>query len=289
MTAIYKRELRSYFNSMTGWVILAVMTAFIGIYFLAYNLSAGYAYFSYALNAVSFLFLALVPLLTMRSMAEERRTRTDQLLLTAPVSIPAIVVGKYLSMATVLAFPLALSCLCPLIIRMNGTAFLRADYGTLLAFFLLGCVQIAVGQLISSLTESQLIASVGTFCVLLVLFLWDGLVSFLPSSASGSLIGLLAVLAAVCGLLYALSSDWRLSAGAGVLGAAALTGLYAWDSECFAGLLPDLLGRFSLTEAFSAFSQDHVFDLRGLLLYLSLIVLALFLTCQVLQKRRWSS
>jgi len=288
MTAIYKRELRSYFNSMTGWIVLAAMTVFIGIYFLAYNLSGGYAYFSYALSAAAFLFTVLVPLLTMRSMAEERRSRTDQLLLTSPASIPAVVLGKYFSMVTVLAAPLVIACLCPLIIRMNGTAFLRADYGTLLAFFLLGGVQIAVGQLVSSLTESQVIASVGTFCALLALYLWDGLVGFLPVSASGSLIGLLVVLIAVCSLLYALSSNRTLTAAVGGVGAAALAGLYAWNSEMFAGLLPDALGRFSLMDAFAAFANDHVFDLRGLLLYLSLTALALFLTCQVLQKRRWN-
>jgi len=288
MTAIYKRELRSYFNSMTGWIVLAAMTAFIGIYFLAYNLSAGYAYFSYTLSSVAFLFMVLAPLLTMRSMAEERRSRTDQLLLTSPASISDVVLGKYFSMMTVLALPLLIACLCPLIIRMNGTAFLLADYGTLLAFFLLGGVQIAVGQLISSLTESQVIASVGTFCALLALYLWDGLVSFLPVSASGSLIGLLVILIAVCYLLYALSSNARLTAAAGGLGAAALIGLYAWNSDLFEGLLPDALGRFSLVNVFNVFASDHVFDLRGLLLYLSLIALALFLTCQVWNKRRWS-
>ncbi len=99
--------------------------------------------------------MVLVPILTMRSMAEERRSRTDQLLLTAPASVTAVVMGKYLAMLTVLACPLAIACLCPLIIRFNGTAFLLSDYASILAFFLLGAVEIAVGLLISALTESQ--------------------------------------------------------------------------------------------------------------------------------------
>ena len=288
MKAIYKRELQSYFNSMTGWIFISVLMAFIGIYFMAYNLMNGSAYFSYALSAVLFLFMVLVPLLTMRSMAEERHSRTDQLLLTSPASITTVVMGKYLAMMTVLLIPVLVSCLCPLIIKLNGSAFLLADYGTLLAFFLLGGVQIALGLLISALTESQLIAAVGTFSILLVLYLWDGLVSFLPTSASGSLAGLLVLLVVVCFLLDALSSNWKITAGVGGVGIVALLGTYFYDSSKFDSLMPDLLGSFSLTDAFTAFAMDHVFDLRGLLLYLSLISLLLFLTCQVLQKRRWN-
>lgn len=288
MKAIYKRELGSYFNSMTGWIFIAVLTVFIGIYFMAYNLFNGYAYFSYALSATTFIFMVAIPILTMRSMAEERHSRTDQLLLTSPASIGAVVMGKFLALATVLLIPMGVACLCPLIIKLNGTAFLKADYATILAFFLLGAVEIAIGLLVSALTESQVIASVGTFCILLALYLWDGLVGFLPSSASGSLAGLLVVLVLVCFLLNGLADNWRLTATVGVVGAAAIVGGYLYRSKWFENLLPNALGKFSLLDAFNSFATEHVFDLRGLLLYVSLIALLLFLCCQVLQKRRWN-
>lgn len=191
MKAIYKREVSSYFNSMIGWIFVAVLTVFIGIYFFAYNLFQGYPYFSLSLGSSLFIFMVVVPILTMRSMADERHTKTDQLLLTAPVSVTAVVLGKYFAMLTVFAVPVAIACLCPLIIALNGTAFLLADYGAILAFFLLGAVEIAVGMLISSLTESQIIAAVGTFGLLLLLYLWDGLVGFLPSTAVRVSAGLL--------------------------------------------------------------------------------------------------
>ena len=288
MTAIYKREVASYFNSMTGWLFTAVLTVFIGIYFFVYNLFNGYPYFSMSLSYTLFVFMVVVPILTMRSMAEERRSRTDQLLLTAPVSVTGVVMGKYLAMLTVFAVPTAIACLCPLIIALNGSSFLLADYGTILAFFLLGAVEIAVGLLVSALTESQLIAAVGTFGILLVLYLWDGLVSFLPTSASGSLLGLLAALILVCFLLNALSDNWKITAGTLAVGAAVIAGFYIKDSSAFAGLLPDVLGKFSLITAFDSFASDHVFDLRGVLLYLSLCALLVFLTVQVVQKRRWN-
>lgn len=288
MKAIYRREVSAYFNSMTGWIFVAALTVFIGIYFMAYNLFQGYTYFSYTLNSTLMVFLILMPMLTMRSLAEERHTKTDQLLLTSPATIPAVVLGKYFAMLTVLAAPVLLACLCPLIIRLNGTAHLRADYACLLAYFLLGAVEIAVGMLISALTESQIIAAVGTFSVLLVLYLWDGLVDFLPVSASGSLAGCVVVLAAVCFLLGSLSGNWKLSGGLLVLGGAAAGGVYLWNSSVFERLLPEMMGHFSLLDTFNGFAYDHVFDIAGALLYLSLITLLVFLTCQVLQKRRWN-
>ena len=288
MTAIYKRELTSYFNSMVGWLFTAVLTVFIGIYFFVYNLFNGYLYFSLSLSYTLFIFMVIIPVLTMRSMAEERRSKTDQLLLTAPVSVAGVVLGKYLAMLTVFALPTAIACLCPLIIALNGSSFLLADYGTIFAFFLLGAVEIAVGLLISALTESQLIAAVSTFGILLVLYLWEGLVSFLPSDAAGSLLGLLAILVLVCLLLHALSNNWKVTAGVLIVGVAAVIGFYIKDSSAFAGLLPNALGKFSLIGAFDAFASDHVFDLRGVLLYLSLSALLVFLTVQVVQRRRWN-
>ena len=288
MTAIYKRELASYFNSMVGWLFTAVLTVFIGIYFFVYNLFNGYPYFSLSLSYTLFIFMVIIPVLTMRSMAEERRSKTDQLLLTAPVSVAGVVLGKYLAMLTVFALPTAIACLCPLIIALNGSSFLLADYGTIFAFFLLGAVEIAVGLLISALTESQLIAAVGTFGILLVLYLWEGLVSFLPSDAAGSLLGLLAILVLVSLLLHALSNNWKVTAGTFVVGAGVIAGFYIKDSSAFAGLLPDVLGRFSLIGAFDVFVSDHVFDLRAILLYLSLSALLVFLTVQVVQRRRWN-
>ena len=210
MTAIYKRELCSYFNSMIGWVFVSVLTVFIGIYFFVNNLFAGYPYFANSLGSTLFVFMVLIPILTMRSLADERHSKTDQLLLTAPVSVTAVVMGKYLAMLTVFAVPVLIACLCPLIIAVNGTAFLLTDYCALFAFFLLGAVEIAVGMLISSLTESQIIAAVGTFGLLLLLFLWDDLVDFLPTTATGSVLGFLIALILVCFLINALSGEDRM-------------------------------------------------------------------------------
>ena len=108
MKAIYKRELAAYAHSMTGCVATAFLLAVVGLYFMAYNLYQGAPGFATALNAASFLLILVIPLLTMRSLAEERKNRTDQLLLTAPVSVTGVVLGKFAAMVTVFAVPCVL-------------------------------------------------------------------------------------------------------------------------------------------------------------------------------------
>lgn len=288
MLAIYKRELKSYFDSMIGYVFIAFMTAFTGIYFMVYNLNGGYPYFAYTLSAVVIFFLLGIPVLTMKSMAEERKSKTDQLLLTSPVSVGRIVTGKYLAMVTVFAVPVIITLFCPLIIKANGTAYLLEDYMSILAFFLLGCVFIAIGIFISSLTESLIISAVGTFGTLLFLYLWYGLSGYLPSAAGGSLFGLLLLFTLLCVLLYAMTRNWIIAVAAEAAGAAILIITYFVKPGIYENLLPDIFSKLAITNVFDNFTSYHIFDMGGLIYYLSIIIVFLFLTIQSVQKRRWS-
>ncbi len=288
MTAIYKRELKSYFCSMTGCVFVAFLTAFMGIYYMVYNMLNGYPYFSYTLSSLTMLLLLGVPVLTMRSLSEERRSRTDQLLLTSPASVWGIVMGKYLSMVTVFAIPMLISCLCPLIIKANGTAYLKEDYASILIFFLMGCVYISIGLFISSLTESQLIAAAGTFGILFLLILWPSLISFLPVSAEGSLAGFALLWSFVCFILYRLTAARGLSAGLELIGLAALAALWLIKKELFDRALTNVLSHIALTDVFNRTLSSHIFDLSGMIYYLSAAFLLLFLTVQSIERRRWN-
>lgn len=288
MRAIYERELKSYFYSMTGYVFIAFLTMFMGIYFMVYNMINGYPYFSYTLNSTLMILMIAVPILTMRSMADERRSRTDQMLLTSPVSLWGIIMGKYLSMITIFAVPMAIACLCPLIIKANGTAYLAEDYASILAFFLLGCVYIAIGLFISSLTESQLIAAAGTFGILLLLILWPGLLSFMPTTAFGSLAGLLILWSLVCFVMYRLTSHVPLALGLEALGVMGLAGTYLVKQSLLEHALTDILGKIVLTDVFNNIAGTHILDIGGLVYYVSAAAILLFLTVQSTQKRRWS-
>lgn len=288
MLAIYKRELKSYFHSMTGCVFIAFLVMFTGIYFMAYNLNAGYPYFSYTLSGSLIVFLVGIPLLTMRSFSEERKTKTDQLLLTASVSLTKVVLGKYFAMVTVLAVPNVIFCLFPLLIKLQGTAYLLVDYSSIAVFFLLGCVYLAIGMFMSSLTESQIIAFISTFGILLLLYLWDGILSFLPSSALSGMIGILLILTLIVVYIYHMTKNWMLAAEIEAVGIAAALIVYFVKSSLYENLLTKLLGRLALADVFMNISSSNIVDVSGLLLYVSILIIFVFLTIQTIQKRRWS-
>lgn len=288
MLAIYKREFKSYFQSMVGCVFVAFLVAFTGIYFTAYNLNAGYPYFSYTLSGSLIVFIVGIPLITMRSFAEERKNKTDQLLLTAPVSLTKIVLGKYLAMISVVAIPNLIFCLFPLLIKMNGTAYLKTDYISIGVFFLLGCVYVAIGMFMSALTESQMIAFITTFGLLLILYLWNGIIGFLPSSAIGSLIGLIVILTIIVGYVYHMTENWMLSAVLEVIGIVASVVTYIVKSSLFENLLTKILGKLALADVFTDITNNHIVDITGIVLYLSVIAIFIVLTIQAIQKRRWS-
>lgn len=287
MKAIYKRELQSYFTSMTGYVFIAFMTAIIGIYFVILNLMNGTPYFSHSLSSLSFTFLVSVPVLTMRSMSEEMKNKTDQLLLTSPVTVGGVVMGKYLAMVTVFGIVSLLTCACPLIMSLYGGKIHLSDYGSILAFFLMGCAAIALGLFISSLTESQIIACVGTFGALLILFLMSNITRLLPTQSESTCIGFVLLFALLALGLYSITKNWILSAAVGLCLILGAVGLYFWKPEIYSGAFQTILNSFSLADRFQNFVYQ-MFDVSSVVYYLSFAAVFVFLTVQTVQKRRWS-
>lgn len=195
MKAIYKRELRAYFCSFTGWLFVAVNLFVMGIYIYAYNMAMGYPTISYVLQSIVFTFLVTVPLLTMRVLSEERKNKTDQLILTAPVSVGKIVLGKYLALLTVLLIPTAFMGVLPLFLRMGGEFQMGVSYASLFGFFLYGGLAIAVGLFVSALTESVVIAAILSFGALFLGYIMAGISSLL------TYLGTSAVTKAIAGIL----------------------------------------------------------------------------------------
>lgn len=288
MKAIYKRELKAYFHSMTGYAFIAFLMLFTGIYFTAYNLTSGVPYFSYTLSATMFIFLVAVPVLTMRSFAEERKNKTDQLLLTSPVTVTEIVLGKYLAMVTVYLVPILLYCIFPLVIKMQGTAYLKTDYAAIFMYFVIGCVYIAIGMFLSSLTESQIIAVVSTFATLLVLYLWSGLISFLPTGATQNMIGLLAIILVIAYLVYEITKNWMIGGGLAVVGVVASVITYIIKEDWYESLLSNFLGKLDFGSMLSNVVENNLLNIGSIILCVSVVFLFVFLTVQTIQKRRWS-
>lgn len=236
MIAILKREFKSYFSNVIGWLFVAAILFFFGIYFYAYNLRNGYAYISYSLSAIAFLLIISIPVLTMRTMSEEKKTKTDQLTLTSPVSLPGIVIGKFFAAAGVFTIDVLILAVAPLVLALYGTVPMGESYTALLGFWLFGVTCIAIGVLISSLTESQVIAAVLSILVLFVGYLMAGICSLMSEGGN---------------------------------------------------LLTKVLGCYDLYSKIGPFMAGTL-DITAVVYFVSLSALALFLTVQVVQKRRWN-
>lgn len=182
MLAIYKRELKSYFVGVIGYVFLVIYLTIAGVLFSYTTM------FSMSADVTNYFTLMLVfsavalPLLTMKSFSEERKTKTEQLVLTAPVSLPAMVLGKFLASYTVFAGATLLTSLYFLFLIPYAKLKFAVLFGNLIALLLVGMVFIAIGIFVSALTENQLSAAIGTIAIILV-FLGIGFVnSLIPTS-----------------------------------------------------------------------------------------------------------
>ena len=287
MRAVFRHELSSYFTGLSGYVFGAFLLLFAGIYTMAYNIKNALSNFEYVLSGMSFIFLIIVPILTMRVLAEEKRQKTDQLLYSLPLTMTQVVMGKYAAMLVMLLVPLAIISIYPLILSVYGNVNLAAAYGALTGFFFLGAALLAVGTFVSSLTESQAVAAGLCFVVLLVNYFLSSLASFLSTTAFASFAAF-----AVCIALLALIF-WRMTKsgfGASVIFIAlesVLFALYTFRKDSFGGLVPTLLQRLSLFARFEQF-VNGVFDITAIVFYISVIGVFLFISVQSMEKRRGS-
>lgn len=288
MCAIYKRELKSYFHSMIGYVFIAFLIAFTGVYFMAYNLNYGYPYFSYVLSGVLIVFIVAIPVLTMRSFAEERKSKTDQMLLTAPVSLFEVVMGKYMAMVSILAVPCFVYLIFPLIIKTQGTAYILEDYMAIFIFFLLGCTYLSIGMFISSLTESQIIAAIASFGILMLQYLWNGLLDMLPTSALSNMIGILVLFTLLILIIWRMTENVVIAGGLEVIALIGCIVTYAVKSSLYESALNTFFSKFYLAGTLDDIISNHLVDVSGIIMYLSLAVVFIYLTMQMIQKRRWS-
>ncbi|MBR1710417.1 MAG: ABC transporter permease subunit [Clostridia bacterium] len=287
MIAVWKREVSSYYKSVIGWLLAAFLLIFAGIYCMAYNLSGYTAKSEHVLSAISFIYLIAVPIISMRTLAEEKRQKTDQLLYSLPMRLSSVVIGKYLGMLVVLALPVLIIALYPLILSQFGTIQYASAYGTLFGFFLLGACLLSIGLFISSVTESQVAAAVITLVTMLILYFMNGLASYLSTEASSSLIALMVLVVVFAVILQLLAKNLIVSILTAVIGCGALYLWYSSNTSFFSGLFASMMQSISVFDRFDTF-VDGVFDLTAIVYYLSIIGVFLFLTVQSMEKRRWN-
>lgn len=284
---IYDREFNSYFHSLYGYVFTAFVVLVAGIYVSGDCLRGGSANFAGVVGSMSFIYLIIIPILTMRVFAEERRQKTEQLLYALPVSMGEVVIGKYLALISVLAVPTVIMAFYPPILAFFGDVDLLGAYCALIGYYLCGCALCAVGMFLSSLADNQAVAAGMCFVAMLLLFFLSSLANLVSASASATLLAA-AVLLALLGLLtYTLTRSKKAAITiAGFLEALLLVS-YLLFKDRFTGVFPAVMKKLSVFDRYYVF-LDGIFDLTSLVYILSFIAIFLLLSTLSMEKRRWN-
>jgi len=287
MIAVLKHELSNYFHSLTAYVFGAFLLVFVGIGAMLYNIQSAVSNFEYVLDFVSLVLVVIVPILTMRVIAEEKKQRTDQLLYALPITTTEVVIGKFAALLIVYLIPLLLICIYPYVFSQYGEVYLLTSYGSLLAFLVMGAALMAVGMFISSLTENQGFAAGIGVAVILLNYYSVSLAEYVSSTAMGSLIALCVLVMILAAVMEHMTQNENVSYGLGLILVVGLCVTYYLEPSGFEGLLPKIMTKLSLFERFNTFVHG-VFDLSAITYYLTVIVFFLFLTVQSLEKRRYN-
>ncbi len=287
MLAVLKHELRMYFQSLTAYIFGAFLLVFIGVGAMFYNLEESVSNFEYVLGFGCLIFVLIVPILTMRVIAEERKQKTDQLLYSLPITTTQVILGKYVALLLVYLVPLCIISLYPLVFAQFGEVYLLTSYGALVAYFFLGAALIALGMFISSLTENQGFAA--GICVAVVLFNYYSvsLAEYMSATAFGSAMFLAVLIVLLAFVVRHLTRNDALALSGAAALLAVLVVMFWVKQDLFEGLLADVMMQLSLFERFFTF-VNGVFDMAGIVYYVTVIIFFLFLSVQSLEKRRYN-
>ena len=287
MIPIYKKEIRTYFTQMMGYIFLAFMLLLMGLFFTLINLLSRDANFHFVLANTTLFFLFLVPILTMRLFSEEARHKTDQLLFTSPLSVVQIVLGKFLAALTLFLIGVAITVIFPLMLsRFAEFMPVSRIVGTYVGWILVGACCIAVGVFISVLTDNQIIAAVGTFGALFTMFLMEAFAISMPTSTFASLMFVGLIIVAVAGIWFNSTRNILSSVTVGLFGIAVAAGLYLFNNLIFDGIIVRSLRWFSVYARFDSFANG-ILNLSDIVYYVAFICFFVYLSINVIEKRRW--
>ncbi len=287
MAAVFKHELRNYFHTLTAYVFGAFLLCFVGIGAVLYSLQSAVSNFEFVLGFGSLIFVVIVPILTMRVIAEERKQKTDQLLYSLPITTTDVILGKYAALLVVYLIPLCLIAVYPLIFAQFGDVYLLTAYGSLFAFFALGAALIAMGIFISSLTDNQGFAAGIGIAIILLNYYSVSLSEYISSTAFGTVIAIFIFVLALGVIIRSLTKNENLAIFVTLVTLAVITVTFWMDTTLFEGLLPKVMTQLSLFEHFYVF-VNGVFDLTGIVYYVTVGAFFLFLSVQSMEKRRYN-
>lgn len=288
MLAIMEKELKSYFHSMTGYLFLAVFWAVAGIYFTVYCLAGGRMDFGgYVLSSITILFIAIVPVLTMRLMTDEKKQKTDQLLLTAPIRSTSIILGKYLAVLIVYAIGLLGVFGYAVILSFFGDMVWKTTLTAFVGFFLLGACFLAIGTFISCCCDSQVAAAAVSFGITLLCFLLPSIANYAPGRARYTFVILGVAILCLAFFFYSETKSVKIGAVSGVIGIGALVAAWFIKADLFDNGIARMVDWVSILDRYDNF-VNGIFDASSIIYYLSFIVVFVFLSIRTVEKRRWN-
>lgn len=288
MLAVFKRELRAYFTSSTGFIFMGFFLLLSGFFFAMTNLFPASPDYNSVLGSITFIFLIVVPILTMRLMPDDKRQRTDQLLFTSPTSLTGIVLGKYFAAVSVFVLTLLITCIYPIILSFFGNLATWEIVGGYIGFLLLGSAFISIGLFISTLTENQVIAAVITFSALLFMWIIDWVAQGLPTDKTSGIIFAGIIVLALGAFVYFNTRNIYVGVATTLVGAIIIVLTYFLaDKYFFDGFIVRAFEWFSLLKRYEEF-QIGILSLSPIVYYITFSAAFVFLTIRVLEKRRWS-
>ncbi len=286
MIAILKRELKSYFLTPIGYIYMGFFLLVAGVFFTFGNLITRSSQYTGFLGGILFIYLFAVPLLTMRLFSEEKRQRTDQLLLTSPISIPEIVLGKFLAAFTVYLITLVITVMYAVVVGVFGDLSFWETLGAYIGFIFIGASYISVGVFVSAGTENQLTSALVSFFSLLMIWLIDPISNSLPVELVAGVIFASLLVVALCAYIYLNTKNLYITLAVFLVGAIIITATYFIDKMVFIGFMRKFLSWFSLNKRYENFSMG-LLKVDSLVYYLSFTGLFLFLTVRLIEKQRW--
>ncbi len=287
MLSIFKKEIRNYFNTVTGYGFLGFLVLITGYFFISQNIAAANANYNDTLAGSLVMFLILIPVITMRLFAEETKQRTDQLLYSAPIKVTEIVGGKFLAASALYLIGIAITLVFPIILSRYGDLNWGMTIVGILGYFMMGVCLISVGLFISVLTDNQIVAAAATFAAVFLLLMMDNIASSAPITVASSIIFIVIIILALALLLYNSTKNIALS-GIFALTAFVVTGvLYLFKPNLFDGVIISVLGWFSVLNRYENFYMGIV-SISDVVYYITFPLVFLYLTVNVIEKRRWS-
>lgn len=287
MLELLNKEVKSYFHSSASYIFLFVFLLISGIFFTLSNLIPGNGDYPNILYAMIFVFLFLVPILTMKTIATETHEKTDQLLLTAPLRIWEIVLGKFLAAAAIFLLAVVITFIYPIILKSFGAIPLGETIGAYIGFILLGLCFISIGIFVSALTENQVTAAVGTFGALFIVWMLDWIGSGLPTSAISGVIFAEALVVLIGLFLYYNTQNVFVSVTTGIIGSLIVLIIYLRNKNLYEGFIAKFVGWFSLMKRYEPFNMGML-SASSIAYYISFSVFFIILTINIIDRKRWN-